>query len=103
MSVSQLQARHQGVITAMRILIEIAMDDSKYVLERYNATRPEYEMLKNGVITQDREKRPAVEILCAVEDAKMILDLASEIYPHAVSHVQESISLARRPQSAAAQ
>ncbi len=40
--------------------------------------------------------------LCELEDAKMILDLAGEIYPHAVPHVQESISLARKPQSAAA-
>ena len=87
----------------MKILIDIPMDDYNNFLQRCDAARPEYEMLKNGIITQDREKRRAVEILCAVEDAKMILDLASEIYPHAVPHVQESISLARRPQSAAAQ
>jgi len=85
----------------MKILIDFPMDDYNNFLQRCDATRPEYEMLKNGIITQDREKRPAVEILCAVEDAKMILDLASEIYPHAVSHVQESISLARRPSAAA--
>lgn len=86
----------------MKILVDIPIDDYNNFVQRCDATRPEYEMLKNGIITQDREKRPAVEILCEVEDAKMILDLASEIYPHAVRHVQESISLARQLQSAAA-
>ena len=86
----------------MKILVDIPMDDYNNFVQRCDATRPEYEMLKTGLITRDREKRPAVEILCEVEDAKMILDLASEIYPHAVPHVQESISLARRPHSDAA-
>jgi hypothetical protein len=88
---------------AMKILVDIPMDDYNNFLQRCDASRPEYETLKNGIITQDREKRPAVEILCDVEDAKMILDLASEIYPHAVAHVRECISLARKPHSAAAQ
>lgn len=86
----------------MKILIDIPMDDYNNFLQRCDATRPEYEMLRNGMITRDREKRPAVEILCDLEDAKMILDLAGEVYPHAVPHVQESINLARKPQSAAA-
>jgi hypothetical protein len=87
----------------MKILVDIPMDDYNNFLQRCDANRPEYEMLKNGIITQDREKRPAVEILCEVEDARMILELASEIYPHAVAHVEESINLARKPQSATEQ
>ena len=86
----------------MRILVDIPMDDYNNFLQRCDATRPEYEMLKNGVITHDRKKRPAVEILCEVKDAELILDLATAIYPDAVPHVQESISLARRPHAAAA-
>ena len=86
----------------MKILIDIPMDDYNNFLQRCDATRPEYEMLRNGIMTRDREKRPAVEILCDLEDAKMILHLAGEIYPHAVPRIQESINLARKPQSAAA-
>jgi hypothetical protein len=93
----------RGVITVMKILVDIPMNDYTNFLQRCDASRPEYEMLKNGIITQDREKRPAVEILCDVEDAKMILNLASEVYPYAVAHVRECISLARKPQSSAAQ
>jgi hypothetical protein len=84
----------------MKILVDIPMDDYNNFLQRCDASRPEYEMLKNGIITKDREKRPAVEILCELEDARMILELASEVYPHAMRHVEESISLARRPKSA---
>ena len=84
----------------MKILVDIPMDEYNNFLQRCDATRPEYEMLKNGIITKDREKRPAVEILCEVEDAKLILDLASEVYPHVARHVEESISLARRPKPA---
>jgi hypothetical protein len=84
----------------MKILVDIPMDEYNNFLQKCDATRPEYEMLKNGIITQDQKKGRAVEILCEVEDAKRILDLASEIYPHAVPHVQESISLARGPRSA---
>lgn len=87
----------------MKILVDIPMDDYNNFLQRCDAGRPEYEMLKNGIITQDRDKRPAVEILCDVEDARMILELATEIYPHAVAHVEESINLARKPQSATEQ
>jgi hypothetical protein len=87
----------------MKILVDIPMDDYNMFLQKCEATRPEYELLKNGIITKDREKRDAVEILCDVEDAKMILDLASQICPHAAPHVQESISLARKPQLASPQ
>lgn len=84
----------------MKILVDIPMDDYNNLLQKCEATRPEYEMLKNGIITEDREKRRAVEILCDVDDAKMILDLASKVYPHAAPHVQESINLARGLRSA---
>jgi hypothetical protein len=83
----------------MKILINIPMDDYNNFLQHCDATRPEYELLKNGAITRDRQQRRGVEILCEVDDAKGILELANAIYPDVVPHVQESISLARRLQS----
>jgi hypothetical protein len=83
----------------MKILIHIPMDDYNNFVQRCDASRPEYETLKNGVINRDGNERVAVEILCAVEDAKMLLQLAAQIYPLAAPHVEESISLARQPQS----
>ena len=83
----------------MKIFVDIPLDHYNGFVERCDASRPEYEILKNGVITRDRQERRAVEILCEVQDAKMILDLASHIYPHAAPHLEASISLARQPRS----
>jgi hypothetical protein len=77
------------------------MDHYNCFMERCDASRPEYEILKNGVITRDRQEKRAVEILCELEDARMILDLAIQIYPHAAPHLEACISLARQPRSVA--
>jgi hypothetical protein len=82
----------------MKIFIDIPIDHYHNLLQRCGPAHPEYELLKNGVITRDREKCPAVEILCEPEDARRILDLANAIYPNIAPHLEESISLARQPQ-----
>ena len=79
----------------MKILMHIPMEDYENFVQRCDSSRPEYETLKNGVIKREGKKRVAVEILCTVEDAKMLLQLASQIYPLAAQHVIESISLAQ--------
>ena len=71
------------------------MADYDNFVQRCDSSRPEYETLKNGVIKCAGKKRVAVEILCSFEDAKMLLELASEIYPLAARRVIESISLAQ--------
>jgi hypothetical protein len=38
-----------------------------------------------------------VEILCEVERAKFLLDLATLIYPAAAPHIERSINNAREP------
>ena len=80
----------------MKILLDIPLEDYNDFLEKCESTRPEYEMLRNGIITQDRRQRPAVEILCDVTDAEMILQLALEICPYLAPHVQERIAFSRR-------
>ena len=83
----------------MKILIHIPMEDYNKFVQRCDASRREYETLKNGVIKRDGKKRVSVEILCNVEDAKMLLQLATQICPLAAPYINESISLARQPQS----
>jgi len=51
-------------------------------------------MLKNGIITKDRQQRPAVEILCDVKDAEMIVELAMTICPRVAAQLQERIAQA---------
>ena len=79
----------------MKILLHIPMEDYENFVQRCDSSRTEYETLKNGVIKREGKKRVAVEILCTVEDAKMLHQLASQIYPVAAQHVMKSISLAQ--------
>ena len=79
----------------MKILIHIPIEDYENFVQRCDSSRPEYETLKNGVIKREDKKRVAVEILCTVEDAKTLLQLASQIYPLAAQHVMKSSSLAQ--------
>ena len=48
----------------MKKFVDIPLDHYNGFVERCDASRPEYEILKNGVITRDRQERRAVEILC---------------------------------------
>jgi hypothetical protein len=87
-----------GVKINMKFLVTIPMDEYNNLVQRCDASRPEYEMLKNGLITRDHEQRTAVELLCEVDEATFLLDLASQIYPDAAVHIQESISRGRQPE-----
>jgi len=73
------------------------MDEYNNLVQRCDPSRPEYEMLKNGLIIRDREQRTAVELLCDIDEATLLLDLARQMYPDAAVHVQERISRARQP------
>jgi hypothetical protein len=81
----------------MKFLVNIPMDEYNNLVQRCDPSRPEYEMLKNGLIIRDREQRTAVELLCELDEATLLLDLASQIYPKAAVHVQESIRRGRQP------
>ena len=80
----------------MKILVDIPIEAYNNFVQRCDASRPEYEILKNGMIIRARNEA-GVEILCAIEDAQSLLDLANDIYPQAAPHVERSISLARQP------
>jgi hypothetical protein len=60
----------------------------------------EYLILKNGIVSHDQDEgadEPTVEILCEVERAKFLLDLATLVYPAAAPHIEKGISYAREP------
>jgi hypothetical protein len=87
----------QGVAATMKLLIDIPMDQYSGFLGKCDVLSPEYEMLKNGVITGDGEQHAAVEFLCRIDDAKRLLDLATRIYPETASRIEQCIKLARQP------
>jgi len=52
-------------------------------------------MLKNGLVIRDSEGREATEILCDIDQAKGLRELASQICPDAALDIEESIRLLR--------
>ena len=53
--------------------------------------------LKNGLVIRDSEGREAAEILCDIDQAKGLCELASQICPDAALDIEEAFdSCARR-------
>ena len=55
--------------------------------------RSTYLMLKNGLVIRDRAGREAAEILCDIDQAQGLRELASQICPDAAIDIEESIRL----------
>ena len=58
--------------------------------------RSSYLMLKNGLVIRESEGHEVVEILCDIDEAKGLRELASQICPDAALDIEESIRLLRQ-------
>jgi hypothetical protein len=84
----------------MKVLITFPIGIYQGLLGRCSMLGREYLILKNGIVRHDQEEspdEPMVEILCEVERAKFLLDLATLIYPTAAPHIERGINNAREP------
>ncbi|HKY07285.1 MAG TPA: hypothetical protein VJQ55_03550 [Candidatus Binatia bacterium] len=84
----------------MKVLVTLPMEIYDGLLGRCSMLSREYLILKNGVVRQDPEEnpdQPVVEVLCEIERAKFLLDLATLVYPAAVPHIEKGINDAREP------
>src|SRR5258707_11705689 len=81
----------------MTALIEMPLAVYQGLLGRCVLSGREYELLKNSVVS-DRpiylRFRKVIDILCEIEDAKLLLNRAKLFYPGAVSYIEEGIRLA---------
>jgi len=59
-------------------------------------TSPEYTILKNNIAArhQSSDEQPTVEIMCDMEEAKLLLETARRIYPEAVPFIEDALSVA---------
>jgi hypothetical protein len=81
----------------MKVLVKFPIQIYKGLLGRCSMLSREYLILKNGIVRNDQKEspdEPMVEILCEVERAKFLLDLATLVYPAAAPHIEKSISYA---------
>ena len=82
----------------MPTLISIPIEHYQALVGRCLLASREYAILRNSVInhvpTSFREGN-VVEILCALDDATLILDLARRVYPSAAPYIEKTMSLTR--------
>jgi hypothetical protein len=81
----------------MKVLVRFPQPVYQGLLGRCSMLSREYLILKNGIVMRDHEEQagePTVEILCEVERAKFLLNLATLVYPKAAPHIEKSIELA---------
>jgi hypothetical protein len=65
----------------MEMMVSISLEAYNAMLDKCDASRAEYALLKNGVIIRDREGKEQVEILCGPQEAKQIVDFAASDCP----------------------
>ena len=59
-------------------------------------TSPEYTILKNNIAArhQSSDEQPTVEIMCDMDEAKLLLETARRLYPEAVRFIEDALSVA---------
>ena len=68
------------------------LDTHRCFLARLPLPSRGYAILKNSVIERTRDSS-IVEILCQIEDAKLILDRAYQFYPGAAPYIEDALSV----------
>ena len=80
-----------------KILVYIPEDRYKGFLEKCEPWRGEYEVLRDSVVARNSKGESSVVMVCAVLHAKMLLDLACQVYPEAAPYIRDSIRVERKP------
>jgi hypothetical protein len=75
----------------MKVLVKIPMNHFDGLLKKCDLARPEYLILKNGVITRNNDDLGIAEISCQLVSAKRLFELAVEIYPDAAPYIGSSL------------
>jgi hypothetical protein len=94
---SQFYTASEAVDGLKTIVVKIPIDPYNLLLERCESWRGEFDILKNGIITRDRDDQRQVEVRCNVMQAELLVDLANSVYPNAACHIKESIRRAKKP------
>ena len=77
----------------MKPLIEFSTEHYESLLKRATQASPLYFRLKNAVKTEAN----TIAVLCDVDEADMLLQVAKHFCPDAVPQIEKAIRLARFP------
>jgi hypothetical protein len=78
------------------VLIRLPPEHYELLVAACDITSPEYTILKNNIVPrqQGTEAPPMVEILCDMDEAKLLLEAAKSAYPEAVPFIEDAMSVA---------
>jgi len=78
------------------VLIRLPPEHYDLFAAACDITSPEYTILKNNIVPrqQSTEEPPMVEILCDMDEAKLLLEAARSVYPEAVPFIEDAMSVA---------
>ena len=76
----------------MAVLVKMPLDCYRNFLGRFPLPSRGYAILKNSVIERTRDSS-IVEMLCPIEDAKLILERANLFYPLAAPYIEDALSV----------
>jgi len=78
------------------LLIQLPGEHYDLFVAACEITSPEYTILKNNMVArhQNSEEEPTVEIICDMDDAKLLLETARRLYPEAVPFIEDALSVA---------
>ena len=77
----------------MKPLIELSIEHYESLLKRATEDSPLYFRLKNAVKTEAN----TIAVLCDLDEAEMLLQMAKHFCPDAVTQIEKAIRLARFP------
>ncbi len=82
----------------MKALIQIPRKHYDIFAAELDITSREYSILKNNIVVGGPETGPAqptIEILCDDEEAELLLDAATRVFPAALPKIKKAIARAR--------
>ena len=77
-------------------MIQLSPEHYDLFVAACEITSPEYTILKNNIVArhQSSEEPPMIEIMCDMEEAKLLLETARRLYPEAVPFLEDAMSVA---------
>ena len=78
------------------LLIQLPPEHYDLFVAACEITSPEYTILKNNIVArhQSSEEPPMVEIICDMDEAKLLLETARRLYPEAVPFIEDAMNVA---------
>ena len=81
----------------MAVLVKMPLDTYQLFLGRFPLSSRGYAVLRNSVIERTTPGDDSiVEILCEIDDVKLILERAKRFYPSAAPYLEKALTVSSR-------